>query len=273
MNALLSNPIVQSAAAPFLVTLSALFMFRRMGWYWGGFAALLGFYAAVYLITEFQLFPLRSTNKILLLGLVAIIIGSLLDLYPWSRRHLPKLLAVAAAVALLWVIWPLLKRKTGIDLWLLGGGAALYAGWMVATMEGLREKPLQADCALLTLTLGTGLAATLGASTLLGQLASALAAACGARWLLHLVNRPAAAGSIMLVPITLLCALIGFAATVYAQLPWYTLPLFALIPLLVRVPLRESRQWLQLTTLTLICALPAAIAVYLTWQVAGALPW
>lgn len=77
----------------------------------------------------------------------------------------------------------------------------------------------------------------------------------------------------MLVPLVTVCALLGLGAVVYAKLPWYSLLLLALIPALVRVPLPTSLPRLLHMAFTVVIALvPAALAIFLTWQEAGAPP-
>lgn len=267
----LNNPIVQSAVIPFITGLLAAVILRRMGWFWAGLSAIIGFYAAVYLIHGFDWLPLRSTNKIMWLGLGATAIGLALDAYPGPRKPIVPLLFAAGAAAVIWLIWPKLMRSDDLELALLAGGAIVYGGWLVASFDGLRDKPLAADSALLALALGVGLAAVFGASASYGQMASAIAAAVAARWLLHVIGKPCTIGTMGVLPLAMLCTVFSFGALVYARMPWYVLPLLALIPLLARVPLASMPTLAQGLVTVLICGLPAAISVYLTHEAAGGL--
>jgi len=270
MTELLNNPFIQSAAVPFFVSLVVGVLLRPLGWVWMGLSAVLGFIATVYLLTGFDFFPLRSDRKILLMGAGAVIVGLLLDLLPW-RRIMPGLLFVAAAAATVWLLWPRYRYLEGVELWALFIGGAVYTGWLVAASAGFRSKPLQADSAVFALALGTGLSTLLGATALYGQLASAIAAAVGARLLMQILGKPLVAGSVMVVPLVLVCGLLGVGAIAYAKLPWHSLLLLAVIPLLVRVPLPASLPRLAQLGLTLVlAAVPAALAVYLTWRETGA---
>lgn len=266
------NPIVQSAVAPFIVSLMLAVILRPHGWYWAGLAAVLGFAATVYLVNGFQFFPLRADRKILLIGGGAVVLGLLLDLLPW-RRFVPALLFVAGIAATLWLLWPRLSSFDDVQLWLIAVACSLYTGWLVGASEGLKEKSLQADSMVFSLALGTGLTALLGATALYGQLGSAIAAAVGARLLLHLFGKTVAAGAVMVVPLVAVAALLGVGALVYSKLPWYTLALLALTPLLARLPI-PSRwpMFLQVVLYVLITGLPAAAAIYLTWRELGAPP-
>ena len=95
----------------------------------------------------------------------------------------------------------------------------------------------------------------------------------GARLLLHLFGKSVAAGSLMLVPLVSVSALLGLGAVVYAKLPWYSLLVLALIPVLIRVPLSASLPRLVHMAITvLLVLLPAILAIFLTWREAGAPP-
>lgn len=266
-----NNPVVQSAVVPFAAGLLAAVILRRMGWLWAGLSAVIGFYAAIYLIHGFDWLPLRSSNKIMWLGLGAVAVGIALDAYPGPRKPVVPLLFIAGAAAVIWLIWPKLMRSDGMELALLAGGAIIYGGWLVASFDGLRNQPLAADSALLALALGVGLSALFGASASHGQMASAIAAAVGARWLLHVIGKPCSIGALGVLPLAMLCTLFSFGALVYAKVPWYVLPLLALIPLLARVPLASMPVLAQGVVILVICGLPAAISVYLTQEVAGGL--
>lgn len=272
MDNLLTNPLIQSAVVPFIVSLIVALILRPYGWYWAGLSALVGFAAAVYLITDFQLFPLRSDRKIVLLGCGAVVLGLLLDLVRW-RRLAPGLLFVAGAAACLWLLWPRINSFDAWPIWLLAVAGSAYVGWLVAASVAMKDKPVQADSMIFALALGTGLTALLGATALYGQLASAIAAAIGARLLLQLFGRPVAAGALMVVPLVAVTALLGIGALAYSKLPWYTLALLALVPLLVRLPIpARGPLFVQLVIRVVVAALPAAVAIYLTWRDLGAPP-
>ena len=272
MDELLNNPLFQSALLPFVVSLVVAIILRPHGWVWAGLSAVVGFAASVYLLTDFRFFPLSSHRKILLLGGGAVILGMVLDLLPW-RRITPALLFVAAVAAALWIVWPRFRAFEGWQLWALAIAGPAYVAWLVTSCEALRQKSLQADSVVFALGLGTGLSALLGATALYGQLGSAIAAAVGARLLLQMFGKPVVAGSIMLVPLVAVLALLGLGAVVYAKLPWYSLLLLALVPVMARVPLPVSMpRILQIVVSVLIVLLPAALAVFLTWREAGAPP-
>ncbi len=272
MDNLLTNPLVQSAVVPFFVSLIVAIILRPHGWYWTGLSALAGFAASVYLITGFELFPLRADRKIVLIGCGAVVLGLLLDLLPW-RRLAPGMLFVAGVAACLWLLWPLINSFDTWPIWLLAVAGSAYVGWLVAASVALKDKPVQADSLVFALGLGTGLTALLGATALYGQLGSAIAAAVGARLLLQLFGRPVAAGAVMVAPLVAVTALLGIGAMAYSKLPWYTLALLALAPLLARLPLPS--RWplfLQVVLSVAVTGLPAAVAIYLTWRELGAPP-
>ncbi len=273
MQALMTNPAIQSGVIPFAVALLMGLLGRRLGWYWAGLALLAGFVATVYVTVGFQFQPWTSTRKIIALGFGAAALGLLLDVYPWSRRWLPVALLFVAAVAALWLIWPVLQRREGTDAWLLGAGSLLYGGWCAAAMESLRSRPVHAVAAAVALGFGTGAVTLLGASALLGQLGLALGAAAGALGLLVTFLRNTEVGSLAMLPAGVLLGLIGVSGHVYAKAPWYSLALLALVPVCARVPLSPQwSRWLQAAAALLLAAAPAGIAAWLVWRVAGGVP-
>ncbi len=273
MDELLANPAFQAAVTPFFVALIAGFLLKYVGWYWAGLAVMLGFYASVSLVTGFEFTPLTSTRKVVLLGMIAVVVGLALDFFTIKRQYLLSLLAIIGAAALLWVIWPPLMRMEGQLFWLNSAGGIAYVVWLMLSLEGLRNRALRADAATLTLSLGTGIAVLIGASALLGQLASALAAALGAFLLLSVMKKTLPVGFVMMLPVTLLSGLIGMSGLVYAKLPWYCLPILALIPLLARIPLpKRLPLWGQALALVAVTSPAAAGAIYMAWKIAGAPP-
>lgn len=267
------DPVFQSAVAPFAAALVVCLLLYRAGWQWAALSVVLGFLAAAWLIMDFRFEPLTSTRKIVLLGFVSAAVGLALGLYHGGRRLRLGVSVLCGAAAVLWVVWPVLLRRDGGELWLLAGGAVLYGGWLVAAMDGIRGHALRAGAASLMLGLGAGLSAVLGASAYLGQLASAVAAAAGAYLLVAVLARSLSSGAALTVPAATLCAAVSFAGLVYARLPWFVLPILAIIPLLARVPVpRGGPRWLQAGWLLAATAPAAAGAVLVTWRVAGGPP-
>ena len=273
MDELLANPAVQAAIVPFIAALVIGLLLRPVGWYWAGLAVIAGFYASVSLITGFEFTPLTSTRKLVLIGMSAAAVGLALDYLAPKPRQLYPLLALLGGGTLLWLIWPPLMRMEGAALWTHGAGSMAYVIGIVLSLENLRSRPLRATAAAMTLGLGTGIAALMGASALLGQLASALAAATGAFLLLSVFRKTLPIGLLMLLPVALLNGLTGISAMTYAKLPWVSLLALAAIPLLAHLPLpRKLPLWGQAVALVIFTLPAAAGAVYLAWREAGAPP-
>ena len=273
MDELLTNPAIQAAAIPFITALVIGLLLKPVGWYWAGLAVIAGFYASVSLITGFEFTPLTSTRKLVLIGMCAAAVGLALDYLAPKPRQLYPLLAVLGGGAVLWLIWPPLMRMEGAALWVSGAGSVAYVIWILLAFEGLRNRALRADAALMSLGLGTGIAALMGASALLGQLAAALAAAMGAFLLLSIFKKTLPVGLLLLLPAALLSGLIGISAMTYAQLPWISLLALAAIPLLARIPLpKKLPLWGQAAALVTLTLPAAAGAIYLVWREAGAPP-
>lgn len=273
MDELLANPAVQAAVMPFIAALVVGLLLRPVGWYWAGLAVIVGFYASVSLITGFEFTPLTSTRKLVLIGMCAAAVGLALDYLAAKPRQLYPLLAVLGGGTVLWLIWSPLIRMESPALWMHGAGSIAYVVWILLAFEGLRSRALRADAALMSLGLGTGIAALMGASALLGQLASALAAATGALLLLSIFKKTLPVGLLMLLPAALLSGLIGISAVTYAKLPWVSLLALATIPLLARIPLPQKLPlWGQAAALVTLTLPAAAGAIYLVWREAGAPP-
>jgi hypothetical protein len=65
----------------------------------------------------------------------------------------------------------------------------------------------------------------------------------------------------------LTCGLLGAGSTVYADLPWLTLVLFALVPLVVHVPSKPTlARWLQMALATVAGLIPVGAAIWYTMQ-------
>jgi hypothetical protein len=273
MESLLNHPAVQSAVIPLVVSLVVLLLAIKTKPVLGGLAAIAAFAATVSLATGFTFSPLTSTRKIVLIALIAAGVGLVADVsrVKWSNRenYLHAALAVLSVAAVLWVIWPVLSRgPTTAQIWLTGAGLSLYVAWMVLGVSVLQENKERLSAALLTLALGTSVVAILGASALYGQLAAPFAAAIGAWMLLSLVIQFKESFPVSFYfSAVLVCALLGAAATVYADLPWLTLVILALVPLLVRVPVKQATaQWLQMAIAAVAGFVPVAAAIWYTMR-------
>jgi len=268
----LNDPFVQSAVLPFLVALVVTLLLGRIAPRWSGLALVCGVLVAVQ-VMGIDLARLDSTTKIVLLGVAAAVLGLLRDRFADDRGWIPVALFLLGAAAITWVIWPVLVRREGAPFWSLLAGAVAYVGWMWAASEFVRDDIHR--CAVTAVAVGTAtaLCVVLGASAKLGQLGGAAAAAGGAYLAVSMVNRSLAGGSVMALPATAFGGLLGYAALLYAKLPWYCLPAIALIPVLARVPLSSglSRWWR--TCIVLAAVAPAVIvAVVLAWHGAGPPP-
>jgi hypothetical protein len=134
---------------------------------------------------------------------------------------------------------------------------------------------VRAGSAGMALGFGTGAAALIGASALLGQFGLALGSAAGAYMLIQMIsNSNLPCGRSYTLPLSLIAGLTGCLAVLTAQLPWYALIMLAAIPVLARIPVSEKLAlWLQSLLLSVASLVCAAGAAYLTWRVAGAPPF
>ncbi|HEY5604787.1 MAG TPA: hypothetical protein VIM41_16920 [Gammaproteobacteria bacterium] len=266
MNNLLTNPAIQSGIIPFVVALIAAWALRRAGWVWSGLGFAIAYYTSVYLAAGFQFTPLTSTRKILILGVAAIAVGLLLDFLKPKPRYITIATVIAGAIAVIWVIWPVLARQEGANYWIMLVASLIYTGWIAAATESLRNKTDQGAMVALALGLGTGVSAMLGSSALLGQLGIAIGAVGGAYLLLQLFKQPTRCGSSFTLPIGLLSGLLATSAVLYAKLPWYSLLPLALIPLTAYIPVRgELSKFKQLLLLAAFTLPLTLISIVITW--------
>jgi len=115
----------------------------------------------------------------------------------------------------------------------------------------------------------TAIAATIGATALIGQLAGAIAAACGALLLMTMLAGKTWSNDMLLLPLILMTGLFGIAAVIYARLPWQSLIILMAVPLVPRLPLTLSNIWLKIIAQAVLMLPIAAAAVYLAWGSAG----
>lgn len=270
MQELLDHPAVQGGLAPFAVALITAMLLRRLRL--SGLAIVAGFAITVHLVSGFAIEPLTTTRKIIWLGLAS----GLLSL-PLSLAHRPLwrlVISVLAATAAVWMSVRILQQHTTAETLQWGLGGASYVGWLVYWMDGLHSSSVRAGSAGLALGLGTGATALIGASALLGQYGLSLGAATAAYLLILVIsNSPLPCGRSFTLPSALIAGLVGYLAVLTAQLPWYALPVLAVIPLAGRLPVPVKMPlWLQAVLLSAVTLPCAAGAVYLTWRINGTPP-
>lgn len=266
----LNHPATQSGLAPFVAALLVAELLRRLRL--SGLAIIAGFSVTVYLASNFSIDPLTASRKIVWLGIASSLVGVILT---WFNGSLWRpVLAILAGSAAIWVGLPILRHQPVGAAMQWGAGCALFVGWLVYWMDGLHEAPLRAGSAGMALGLGTGGAALLGGSGLLGQFGLAVGAAAGAYLLIQMItNSRLPCGRSYTLPLSLITGLTGCLAVLTTQLPWYALAPLAAIPLAAKIPVSEKLAlWVQSLLLSVATLACAAGAVYLTWRVAGAPP-
>lgn len=153
----------------------------------------------------------------------------------------------------------------------LAGGVGLVL-WMLWAFDRVGNDEVRLHGAGLSLLLGTGLSATVGASALLGQLALSLSAASGGvllAWVI--VGKAVKSGHNSMagqsLPYALATALLGLAAVIFARLPWYSLIPLAAIPLVTGLVPKISDTRFTNALVTSLPGLIIALAVaFWVWQ-------
>jgi hypothetical protein len=263
MEAWLNDPMVQASLAPFLagflVTL-VLFKLRL-----GGLAAVAGFGITAWLIGELQFTPLSGKRKLMLIALAAPALGLLADFAFRSGRTTAYALGVISGGLALWVFSSVLTQKPALQMFIAGGGIALFVAWTVAFTVSLQGDSVRAGAVGLGLGLGAGFASVMAASASLGQLGMALGAASGGFLLVQMIfGRRIQAGLAFCLAAGLQGGLIAAAALMLASLGWIELALLAAVPVAARLPLpARTPVWAQAfvaSLYTLACG-GAAVAV------------
>lgn len=271
MQELLNNPAVQAGFAPFLVALIVVELFRRTRL--SGLAIIAGFAVTVYLASDFNMEPLTAARKIVLLGSISALLALVLTLF--QSRWFGWLLPVLGCAAAIWTVQRILQHQEPQVALLWGAGCAAYVAILVWAMETLYDQePLRAASAATALGIGTGGAALVGASALLGQFGLALGSAAAAHLLLQMAsNKPLPTGRTFTLPLAVIAGLTGCLAVLSAELPWYVLPILAAIPVLARfAPLPNRSVRIRILLLSILAFALVAVAIYMTWRVAGGVP-
>jgi len=266
---LFNHPAFQGGVAPFAVGLivAAALQWARLS----GLAVAAGFVTAVYLISGLTFEPLTATRKIVLLGCIAPAVGLLMDFAFKPTRIGRALVAVASGAVCVWVFWSILVQKELIEALFFGGITSVFVAAVTAIGLSIAQQPVRASTAGLTLGLGAGISAMLGASALYALYGIALGAGAGAFLLLQMVlGRRIFAGATLTLPAALTSGLLAAGAMIQATLPWYALPALVFVPVAALVPLPEKMPIWQQAFLRSGCAMMAAgIAFTLTWRFAG----
>jgi hypothetical protein len=270
----LSHPAIQSGVAPFVVAVVVAAVLRRMGRVAGAAAVLAGLCVTVGWVTGFGLSPLTSTRKIILLGLAVAPVAVALEWVTIGVRWRVALWFNVGAAAIAWVAWPVLARR-GLAEAVLGGlPLVLYCGGVTAVAGSGSVDRLRMGSGATALGLTTGAAALFGASALLGQLALAVGSAAGAALVVHLARGGDGGSRALGAAAGLPVALLGAAATLYAKMPVLALVPLALVPLAALLPVaRGLPRWGRAGILFALALAPGLVSIFLTYRVAGPVPF
>jgi hypothetical protein len=264
---------VQSALAPLVVALAAGWLAHKTGKLPIGIGVVAGFMAAALLINGFDFMTLTAARKVILAGLLAGIVGALVDAR--HTRGALQLYLGLGIVAAIWVFGLLLTRKSGGEIATMGAAIAAYVAWMLFATHRLQEDGRRAGAATVALGIGTGAASVIGSSALFGQLAFAISAAGGGVLLALLLTKRNDAGTVITFPVGLLAALIGCAAVAFAELAWIVLVILGLIPVVARyTPVLEHwPRWFQIGFLILASSAVAGVALAYAWWTSDVDPY
>lgn len=270
MEQLLASAEFQSLA-PFVAALVVATVLRFAGGYWSGLAMAAAVAVLVALTIGFTFPPINSNQKITTVILTAAAVGLLWDILVIRPRARISMSVILAVGALVWVLWRTLAGKSGTELLIMVGGGAVFVGWCVVALDSLRNDVLRGATATFVSATAIAVSSVFGAAGFYGQLSGSVAAAAAAALVLTVLGRAPATGSTFMLPAASAVGIVGYASTIFAQVPWKILPVVALVPLLARVPLPARwRTWVRVLMLVLICSPAAVIAILLARDHAGA---
>jgi len=269
---LLNHPAAQAGLVPFLAGLAAAELFQRARL--SGLAIIAGFAATVYLASDFDFYPLNASRKIILSGLACAALALIIDLL--RLRWVGPLLLLLGGATAIWTALRILQQQEPQLMLQWGAACAAYVAILIWGMDKLLDQePVRAASAGTALGIGTGGAALVGASGLLGQFGLALGSAAAAHLLIQLyTNQTLHTGRVFTLPLALIAGLTGCIAVLGAKLPWYALIVLAGIPLVARLaPIPGDSVRIQSLLLIPLTFVFAIAAIYLTWRVAGDVPF
>jgi hypothetical protein len=267
---LFEHPAVQGGVAPFVVALVVAVLLGRTRYAW--LAIVAGYLTAVAMSTGIALSPLTASRKILLLAVAVAVIGIVLDTLGPKARTLGVVLAVVAGIAAIWAFWTVLAQREGSALWTGAIAVGVFAAVMAIALMSLRGDPLRVGAATLGLGIATGVSAVLSASIGFLLAGMAVAAAAGALLLVAVVtSRPATTGFLGTLTIGTMIALFAEGASLLAQMPWYSAVALLVVPLAVRLPVREDwGTFLRAFVLAVYALAAASVPIAAAWYAARA---
>ncbi|MFN0303034.1 MAG: hypothetical protein ACKVQU_22070 [Burkholderiales bacterium] len=272
MPELLNQPVVQFAAAPFIIAFFVAVLGRAVRL--SGLALAAGFAISVWLVMGVRLLPLNAPRLIILVTLAACAAGLLLDFINAHASRTRYLIAGAAAVLVVWLVFPALSQRDPFSAWAAGIGLALYCALVATGMDFLHGRPINAAVAAFSLSLGIGAAAIIGASPLLGNLGFAVSAASAAVVIVQmLTGRPWTIGRAFTLPAAMFAGLAGAEVVTFGKLPWYCLVPFAGVPLLAGTAIAQHQTvWIRAMMLAIATLAFSAAAVFIAWRELGLPP-
>jgi hypothetical protein len=265
MDELLQHPAFQAGIAPLLIGLVVAAALWRTRWPWLGVVA--AYVTAVGLSIGLGLQPLSAGRKVTLLIGLAALLGAAFDQINRPWRWTVPVLSVACGVATWWVFASVLGQRGWNERALLALGLFAFVAGHAALVLRLRADGASTGAVGVAGGVGIGVAALLSASIGYFVGGVAMAAGAGALMLLQfLLNQTRPAGLTGSLPLALGLALFGTASVLLAQLPWFVLPLLALVPLAACFnPLRVAGLRARLFTAAALATVAAALFVAAVW--------
>jgi len=271
---ILHDPIVQTAALPFVVSLVVALLIRLIGGAGRSpalaAAGMVFGFAAAYgaILGAPSLEPRGATQKIIYIAIGGLAVGLLADLWRVPRWMHWLALLLWPSVALAWLAENLLAQATR-DTWLLLAPIWISICVVLARLRVAARRDIDCGAFLLVFCLGLGFVALLGRSAVLAQFCLALAAAIGGFLVLNWPKPRFVFGSAALVGAGGTAAALAAILALFTGVNKWALGTLTLVflsdPLFHR--LLPSAGPLRALALTTLAALPALAAIAIAYYV------
>jgi hypothetical protein len=226
MNELVAHPAVQGAVIPFVASAAAAFALRGRAL---ALAVALGLAVTAVLLLGWELQPLTTTRKLVLVSLLAAVAAAgVARLAPGQARAAHAVLAIAMAVGAVWVVQRALAQQPPAEAAAMMAAAAVFMIVLLAGLSPAQESVLANAAVAVMLPWAAAAVAIQGASAVLALLAMAAGTAAFAGVLYGFVVRRRRFTREFAYPSTVAAALVVLASVVMGGVTaWALVPVAA----------------------------------------------
>jgi hypothetical protein len=253
----IQNPAVQAGILPVIIGIAGAAILGRQRLLW--FVPTVAYAVVTALATGFDLVPLTSGRKVMLVSLLAPFLGLALDSVASQGRRRTVILGVIALALTPWVFWTVIAQGDPERL-IKAVAVAITMPLLVALLARVRTDGIRTAALGVGLGLAVAISAFISASIGFLFSAMAIAAACGGILLvLTLRNLAPESGFTAVAALALALGLFVGGSAMLAEMPWYAVPLFLVPVAAVCLPLPSAGRRFMRSTLALVYALAGGV--------------